>query len=72
MMWHLLQAKHKPEYVQKRCFASTGWEMEIRAICREHNILFQPYSILTANKRELRKPSMTSIAAVGSQFIRHA
>ena len=48
----------KPLYVQKRCFAHTGWERKIRNLCKEHGILFQPYSILTANRRELENPKI--------------
>jgi diketogulonate reductase-like aldo/keto reductase len=55
-------AKVKPEYVQKRCFAHTGWEKEIRAICKEHGVIFQGYSVLTANKEVLKNAQVQEYA----------
>lgn len=37
----ILGARIKPEYVQKRCFANTGWEKEIRDLCKQNDIIFQ-------------------------------
>ncbi|HUR80842.1 MAG TPA: aldo/keto reductase [Thermoanaerobaculia bacterium] len=47
-------AKVKPSFVQNRCFASTGWDSHVRRFCREHDIAYQGFSLLTANVRELR------------------
>ena len=55
-------ARIKPEYVQKRCFANTGWEQEIRKICKENGIIFQGYSILTANRYLYKDATMRRIA----------
>ena len=55
-------ARIKPEYVQKRCFAHTMWEAEIRAICRKHDIVFQGYSLLTANRAVLRNHRSLSLS----------
>jgi diketogulonate reductase-like aldo/keto reductase len=44
----------RPAYVQNRCFASTGWDVKVRAFCRAHGITYQGFSLLTANVRELR------------------
>ena len=44
----------KPAFVQNRCFASTGWDREVRAFCVHHGIAYQGFSLLTANARELR------------------
>jgi diketogulonate reductase-like aldo/keto reductase len=30
-----------PAFVQNRCFARLGWDREIRAFCREYNIVYQ-------------------------------
>lgn len=43
----------KPQIVQIRCFAENMWEKEIREFCKEHNILFQGFSLLTANRKYL-------------------
>src|SRR5205823_3172763 len=29
----------KPAFVQNRCYARTGWDREIRALCREHDVV---------------------------------
>jgi diketogulonate reductase-like aldo/keto reductase len=46
-------AKVKPSFVQNRCFARTGWDREIRAFCKSNGIVYQGFSLLTANAREL-------------------
>ncbi len=43
----------KPMVVQNRCFAALGWDREVRLICREHNIVYQGFSLLTANREVL-------------------
>ena len=40
--------------VQNRCYAWTGWDQEVRRVCRERGIIYQGFSLLTANQRELR------------------
>ena len=30
-----------PMIVQSRCYASSGWDYEIRALCRAHGIVYQ-------------------------------
>lgn len=39
----------KPMAVQNRCFARTGWDRDVRALCAEHGIAYQGFSLLTAN-----------------------
>jgi diketogulonate reductase-like aldo/keto reductase len=52
-LWSL--AAVKPRFVQNRCYAQTGWDREIRAFCRQNDIVYQGFSLLTANVRELRR-----------------
>lgn len=52
----LKQARIIPQFVQNRCFASTGWDSEVRALCAERGICYQGFSLLTANQRELSHP----------------
>lgn len=63
---HLMQVldngKVKPAYVQNRCFASTGWDREVRQICNECNIGYQAFSLLTANRAVLMEPSIENLA----------
>jgi diketogulonate reductase-like aldo/keto reductase len=54
-------AKIKPAFVQNRCFARTGWDMEVRHFCKEHGIIYQGFSLLTANLDILRHPDFASI-----------
>lgn len=57
------KAKTKPMVVQNRCYAVLGWDEEVRAICREHGIIYQGFSLLTANGRWMSEPSVRSIAS---------
>lgn len=43
------KAHVKPVYVQNRCFAQLGWDREVRAFCKSHEIIYQGFSLLTAN-----------------------
>jgi len=52
----------KPAFVQNRCYARDGWGAEVRALCRAHDIAYQGFSLLTANRRELQLPRVRSIA----------
>jgi diketogulonate reductase-like aldo/keto reductase len=39
----------RPSYVQNRCYARTGWDREVRALCKGEGIVYQGFSLLTAN-----------------------
>ena len=52
----------KPMVVQNRCYAVMGWDKEVRDICQEHNIIYQGFSLLTANQHVLRDPEIWAIA----------
>jgi len=54
-------AAKKPTFVQNRCFAATGWDAEVRALCRERGIVYQGFSLLTANMNELRSRAFRAI-----------
>jgi len=55
------RATVRPSFVQNRCFARAGWDRDIRAFCRNHGIVYQGFSLLTANVRELQHPSFWRI-----------
>src|SRR5581483_7161606 len=59
---HLEQMPEPPAFVQNRCFARLGWDREIRAFCREHNIAYQGFSLLTANVEVVRHQLVHEIA----------
>jgi len=52
----------KPMIVQNRCFASQGWDREVRHFCREQGIRYQGFSLLTANAPVLTHPATQAIA----------
>ncbi len=52
----------KPAFVQNRCYASQGWDREVRELCRSHGVLYQGFSLLTANSRELQHPTLLALA----------
>jgi diketogulonate reductase-like aldo/keto reductase len=56
-------ASIKPAVVQNRCFASTGWDREVRQFCRARGILYQGFSLLTANREVLVDRQVHAIAA---------
>ena len=56
------QANHKPMVVQNRCFAALGWDKEVREICQAHGIIYQGFSLLTANREVLADPEIRAIA----------
>lgn len=58
----LTRAKVAPTIVQNRCYARTGWDREVRAVCRAHGVVYQGFSLLTANSRELAAPAFRAIA----------
>jgi len=53
----------RPTFVQNRCFASTRWDADVRAFCRANGIVYQGFSLLTANVSELRSATFREIVA---------
>jgi len=56
------QANVKPMVVQNRCYAALGWDKEIRTICQARGIIYQGFSLLTANRKVLADPDIHAIA----------
>ena len=56
------QANVKPMVVQNRCFAALGWDREARQICRREKVIYQGFSLLTANREVLIYPEIQKIA----------
>ncbi|OLB03939.1 MAG: aldo/keto reductase [Candidatus Rokuibacteriota bacterium] len=54
-----------PAFVQNRCFARLGWDRDVRAFCRDRTIVYQGFSLLTANPEVLRHPLVARLAARG-------
>jgi len=60
---HLQEMGDVPAFVQNRCFARFGWDREIREFCTEREIVYQGFSLLTANLEVVRHPLIAEIAA---------
>lgn len=52
-----------PAFVQNRCYARLGWDRSVRQFCRDHKIVYQGFSLLTANREVLQHPLIASVAA---------
>jgi diketogulonate reductase-like aldo/keto reductase len=61
---HRMMAVHDegPSFVQNRCFAHTGWDREVRKFCRERGIVYQGFSLLTANLEVVHHPLIADLA----------
>jgi diketogulonate reductase-like aldo/keto reductase len=64
---HLIQLEasgaERPAFVQNRCFAQLGWDREVRALCASRGIVYQGFSLLTANPEALHHPLVARVAA---------
>ena len=60
---HLQQMGDVPSFVQNRCFARNGWDRQIREYCRERGIVYQGFSLLTANPQVMAHPPFVALAA---------
>ncbi|HEY1601718.1 MAG TPA: aldo/keto reductase [Pirellulales bacterium] len=56
------QARVRPRFVQNRCFAVLGWDREVREFCKANDVVYQGFSLLTANGDALAHPAMSQIA----------
>jgi diketogulonate reductase-like aldo/keto reductase len=56
-------ASTKPAIVQNRCFAAMGWDRAVRQFCGERDILYQGFSLLTANREVLQHRRVHEIAS---------
>jgi len=52
-----------PAFVQNRCYARRGWDRDVRAVCRTEGIVYQGFSLLTANPHVLASPVVARAAA---------
>jgi diketogulonate reductase-like aldo/keto reductase len=59
---HLRKMPGVPAFVQNRCLARFGWDREVRDFCREHEIVYQGFWLLTGNA-EVRSSAAVAEAA---------
>ncbi|HVV68226.1 MAG TPA: aldo/keto reductase [Gammaproteobacteria bacterium] len=55
-------ARIKPMVVQNRCFASYGWDKQVREFCCANDIIYQGFSLLTANLPVLESAAVSNLA----------
>jgi diketogulonate reductase-like aldo/keto reductase len=52
-----------PAFVQNRCFARLAWDRAVRRFCRERRIIYQGFSLLTANPEAVHHPLIAKLTA---------
>jgi diketogulonate reductase-like aldo/keto reductase len=57
------EASVPPAFVQNACYARTGWDQQVRDLCRNHGVLYQAFALLTGNRPALGSAAMTKMAA---------
>jgi diketogulonate reductase-like aldo/keto reductase len=56
------QARIRPAFVQNRCYAVRGWDRAVREFCAANEIVYQGFSLLTANRDVLAHRELTLMA----------
>jgi diketogulonate reductase-like aldo/keto reductase len=56
------QARVRPRIVQNRCYAVQGWDRRVREFCAAHGMVYQGFSLLTANRAALARPELARVA----------
>ncbi|MGC1451286.1 MAG: aldo/keto reductase [Candidatus Sulfotelmatobacter sp.] len=51
-----------PAFVQNRCFARLGWDREVRLFCSQRRMIYQGFSLLTANREVLKDAQLIALA----------
>jgi diketogulonate reductase-like aldo/keto reductase len=55
-------ARIRPTFVQNRCYASRGWDRQVREYCVANNVIYQGFSLLTANREAIASAEVARIA----------
>jgi diketogulonate reductase-like aldo/keto reductase len=53
-------------FVQNRCFARLGWDRQVRCFCKARRIVYQGFSLLTANVEVCQHPLIADLAAAAN------
>ena len=56
------KARVRPAFVQNRCYAIQGWGREVREFSQANGMVYQAFSLLTANAKYLSDPRILAIA----------
>ena len=57
------RARIRPHCVQNRCYAVRGWDRRVRTFCAANGLVYQAFSLLTANREVMAHPEIARIAA---------
>jgi diketogulonate reductase-like aldo/keto reductase len=57
------EARVRPRLVQNRCYAARGWDRDVREFCAANGLVYQGFSLLTANQEALARPELARVAA---------
>jgi diketogulonate reductase-like aldo/keto reductase len=52
----------RPTFVQNRCYASRRWDAAVRDVCDRNGLVYQGFSLLTANDKVIRESAVAKIA----------
>jgi diketogulonate reductase-like aldo/keto reductase len=56
------KARVRPRFVQNRCYADRGWDRRVRQFCAANGLVYQGFSLLTANREAMAHPELARIA----------
>jgi diketogulonate reductase-like aldo/keto reductase len=56
------EARVRPRFVQNRCYAIHGWDRRVREFCAAKDLVYQGFSLLTANREVIAGPEFAQIA----------
>jgi diketogulonate reductase-like aldo/keto reductase len=56
------RARVRPRFVQNRCYAARGWDKDLREFCAANGLVYQAFSLLTANREVMARPELAQIA----------
>jgi diketogulonate reductase-like aldo/keto reductase len=56
------EARVRPRFVQNRCYAVRGWDRRVREFCAANGLVYQGFSLLTANREAMARPELAKIA----------
>lgn len=56
------ESRIRPRFVQNRCYAVRGWDRGIREFCVANELIYQGFSLLTANREVVNHPEIVRIA----------
>jgi len=63
------QARVQPRFVQNRCYAERGWDRDVREFCATNGVVYQGFSLLTANRKTIARPELVRIAERHSRTV---